>query len=525
MSVHDLQAPSQDGAILVHPPLDCLEDSLHQARTLLAGESFTFEGTSLSGLRTRARQETVDQVRAYYRETGEPVDLPISDAWLVGGHQPELFHPGVWLKNFFLAGQAKRFGALALNLVVDNDIARQPILRVPGTGQILSFPFDAGRSESPYEERNVQDETLFNRLPKSVLDSVGGWPFRPLLVDFWIDVYAQSERTRNLGERLVRARRAWERRWGIQPIELPVSRLAQIPSYRLFLKHILFRADAFREAYNAAVHAYRQRYGLKSKNHPVPDLASDGVWHEVPFWCWRSGTGRRGRLYAHRQGDVVHLRCEKEPLTAFNVSDAVAKLGELEQQGWKIRPRALSLTLFVRLFLSDVFVHGLGGGKYDEVTDAILRSFFAVSPPPFLVVTGTLRLPLPRHEVSEHDLMRLQWRRRDLIFNPQRHIPARTRLSPRDHEILMTKAVLMRYVPHRHKERKDRFFQMRHLNEDLQHLVADQTRETRKEIHQTERALHHNAILGRRDYAFCLHPEDSLRRFVSQVLEASVAVS
>ena len=38
-----------------------------------------------------------------------------------------------------------------------------------------------------------------------------------------------------------------------------------------------------------------------------------------------------------------------------------------------LRPRALTLTLFARLCVADFFIHGIGGGKYDEVTDRIIR--------------------------------------------------------------------------------------------------------------------------------------------------------
>jgi len=59
-------------------------------------------------------------------------------------------------------------------------------------------------------------------------------------------------------------------------------------------------------------------------------------------------------------------------------------------------PRALTLTLFARLILGDFFIHGIGGGKYDEVTDQIIRDYFGIDPPAFQVVSGTLHLPFPK---------------------------------------------------------------------------------------------------------------------------------
>ena len=51
-------------------------------------------------------------------------------------------------------------------------------------------------------------------------------------------------------------------------------------------------------------------------------------------------------------------------------------------------------TLFARLFLGDLFMHGIGGAKYDQVTDSLVERFFGVKPPGFMTLTATLRLPV-----------------------------------------------------------------------------------------------------------------------------------
>ena len=70
---------------------------------------------------------------------------------------------------------------------------------------------------------------------------------------------------------------------------------------------------------------------------------------------------------------------------------------------WVIRPRALTLTLWVRLLLCDLFVHGIGGAKYDRVTNDIFRTYYRCEPPAMACVSATLRLPLPRAAVQEKD--------------------------------------------------------------------------------------------------------------------------
>jgi hypothetical protein len=49
--------------------------------------------------------------------------------------------------------------------------------------------------------------------------------------------------------------------------------------------------------------------------------------------------------------------------------------------------------MFLRLFVADLFVHGIGGGRYDQITDRLIRSHFGVVPPVFAVTTATLYLP------------------------------------------------------------------------------------------------------------------------------------
>ena len=53
-------------------------------------------------------------------------------------------------------------------------------------------------------------------------------------------------------------------------------------------------------------------------------------------------------------------------------------------------------TMYLRFYLSDLFIHGIGGAKYDELTDEIIRRFFGIEPPRYLTATATIRLPIDR---------------------------------------------------------------------------------------------------------------------------------
>ncbi len=222
--------------------------------------------------------------------------------------------------------------------------------------------------------------------------------------EFWPLAQARARETDNLGaclaQRVISSKAAGEcRRWK--------CRRAAFASCRPFIGS---RPTCWRHLprlwgiYNAAVAQYRRAYRLRSANHPVPDLARDGEWLEAPFWLWTSAAPKRRRLFAREQGDRLlvtdraGLEIELPPSPDADLSRAVDVLADLPARGIKLRTRALLTTLFGRLLLSDLFMHGIGGGKYDELTDLLIARFFGLEPPGFLVLSGTLHLPVDAAE-------------------------------------------------------------------------------------------------------------------------------
>src|SRR5262249_26691973 len=137
-------------------------------------------------------------------------------------------------------------------------------------------------------------------------------------------------------------RRRHEREWGCDNLELPVSRLAGTRAFGRFVAHIVTDLPRFHLAYNGAIRAYREANRIEHKLHPAPEIERRGQSFEAPFWFPRNGS--RGKEFVPTAGEV--------------------------HPPAPVRPRALTLTLFARVCLGDFFIHGIGGGKYDEVTDA-----------------------------------------------------------------------------------------------------------------------------------------------------------
>jgi hypothetical protein len=520
------RAPRQDGSVLAEPPLDQTGRLLADSRQRLAAPVPSLLGRSLPQLRRQASREALALATDYLRQADEPVPPVASTSLILAGHQPELFHPGVWVKNFALNSLARCHGCTPLNLVVDNDTAKSTALRLPvreegGRARLETLAFDHWSGEVPFEERAVRDEAQFADFADRATPLLEQWGFTPILPVLWAEARRQAERTRLLGERLVAARRSLERRWGCHNLEVPLSALCRSESFAWFACHILVNVQRFHAFYNAAVGDYRRLHGIRSRNHPVPDLAREGDWWEVPFWAWRAEQAQRSRLFVQPGKDRLLLRAGTVswpalPLGADHQATVSAWL-DLERQGLKVRSRALTTTLFARLLVGDLFIHGIGGGKYDALTDELLRRFYALEAPRFLVLSATLHLPIAPRSVEPGQHAALARELRDLHWNPQRYLDGRA-ADPQVQALLARKRDWIARESAGAAERRERFQTLRELTGRLRSHVPGREEALGHELAVADAQLAENAVLQRRDYAFCLFPEQKLRPFCDKFL-------
>jgi hypothetical protein len=516
-----LRAPTEDGAVLAVPPLEQVGALVEANHARLRRPDRQLLGRPWPDLQREARAAALEAAARYLSERGEPGPTP-SDRLLLAGHQPELFHPGVWVKNFALVGMARRHGGVPLNLVVDNDNVKSTAVHVPtptgtpGEVRYRPVPFDRWSGAAPWEERPVADPAVFDSAGERIQDVMAGWGIQSLMPTLWPRARQARQRGEVLGECFAFARRSLERDWGSRPVEVPLSRLCDTAPFAWFAGHLVLELPRFHALYNEAVHAYRKVHRLRSRHHPVPDLAADGDWLEAPFWAWRTGQTQRHRLFARAWPDRVELRVGGEVWAALprRPEGCVEAWRGLAGQGKKLRTRALTTTMYARLFLGELFVHGIGGAKYDELTDEIVRRFFTIEPPAFLVLSATRLLPLRAPEVGEADRQRLARALRDLHWNPQRHLPP----GQRHQAAAAEKQQWMGRTPADRPGRRERFRRLRALTEQLRPTVAGQAAELRGELARVERELEARAVLRRRDYCFCLYPDSVLRPFCTAFL-------
>jgi hypothetical protein len=211
---------------------------------------------------------------------------------------------------------------------------------------------------------------------------------------------------------------------------------------------------------------------------------------------------------------------------------AVEVLRDLPRKGICLRARALTTTLFSRLCLADLFVHGIGGAKYDEMTDRILSRFFGVPVPGFLTLTATLYAELTQpFSVAPEDAARLQRLLRDLRWNPDRHLTPDHNAEVSgliDEKQSLVSAMKSADDPCATRRARrarslcnfERYKRIHEINNRLAKFVADQEQRATEELAEIRRQLAVNAQLQDREYAFCLYPADKLRRLMASLWPA-----
>jgi hypothetical protein len=304
-----------------------------------------------------------------------------------------------------------------------------------------------------------------------------------------------------------------------------VSEVARTAEYRTFSLDILQKLPQFHEAYNGGLRTFRRVHHEKNAAQPMPDLGRDGERWEMPFWVWRR-EGRRQRLWASQATGRFSLfvDMEAEPFAtiaesslASGGSEAVALLEKCEAEGTKIRPRALTLTLFARLFVGDVFIHGLGGAIYDKVTDEIVRSYYRVEPPQAVMATGTVLLPLRCLNVTECDRVAQLRRLRDIRHNAERLMDGRRRSSAEARRLIERKAALVATSGPSREDRQRVWQELHEVNGRLSTFLENEPAATRLALEEIRRKLALNKLLKDREYPFVLYPRDELIAFYNEV--------
>jgi hypothetical protein len=312
--------------------------------------------------------------------------------------------------------------------------------------------------------------------------------------------------------------------WGLQTLEVPQSAVCDSEAFHWFLVHIIANIERFRECYNQAVHEYRRANGIRNAAHPVPDLATDGHWIEAPLWIWSAEQPQRLRVFVCRCGNdyVVSNRAGRTVRFTLNserdAAEAVRRLMDWRREGVKIRSRALVTTLWARLALSDLFLHGIGGAKYDQATDRLMETFFRLPAPGIMVLSATLYMPIAHAAARGEDIRTIRRRLRDLTYHPEVFLRESASLGDPAAAALVAEKQTLVVASAGDNSGYARWKSLNRVNSDMQPLVAARRQQLLDQLESAQRTTRHDKVLGSREYGFCLFPETYLEEFFSELL-------
>ncbi|RCS40481.1 hypothetical protein DTL42_24205 [Bremerella cremea] len=515
-----IRAPRGHGESLVVPcpvlPGTLVESNrqgLDHATTSVA------RGTTLGALREEVRGQLLQRARDYtqqYREI-EPTADPTAPL-ILSGHQPALYHPGVWFKNFLIDRIATKVSGTAINVIIDNDVAPAPSISAlqgtPDDPQPARIAYDEPGPRLPWEMTKIESLDTLLSFAERVQATFKTFVSEPLLASFWPEVLSAVEAGKPLGLAFSQARNRLEADCGLKVLDIPLSQLCQTDGFWRMFVGIVEEAERYREIYNACVDNYRAVHGIRSSSHPVPNLGADESWTEVPFWVWTAENPRRRPLWiAHTENGIRLTDRAAWQAELSGRTDWVSQLHLLSDQGVCVRPRALATTTILRLAASDLFVHGIGGAKYDQVTNEIIRQFYGVQPPQYVTATASALLPMSRPEEAEDELFAIERKLRDVTFNPDRAVENQAIDDPQWKRLLQQKSDLLRNVPAL-SEKSLWHQQLQKVNDQLRELITEPVARLRIERDRLFRQQHQTRLLTSREFPFILFPQEGLRNLL-----------
>jgi hypothetical protein len=376
------KAPAQDGQTLLWPAgNELLRETAQNAARLASADSVRVQGMPVSQLRRNIRQWL-----------GHADDRPM----VATGHQTELYHPGVWVKDAAINAIADRCGGAAYHFAVDTDQPKHLSLRWPGVS--LPVTDDPALQTADWSGLLAPPTPAYLQEISRAYDGASSqWNFQPLLQPVLDSLRRSCLEEVTLSAAITNAQHQLDWSLGLKHHAMLVSPMLASQTYLVFVHHILSRAAEFAADYNAALAEYRRETGITSQTRPMPDLQVTADAVEVPFWLDDLASGTRGRAQVRRSNDSCVLATGGSEIVLRSDAEgesAADQLGQwLKQNRLRLSPRALTLTTFLRLLVVDQFIHGIGGARYDQVTDRVLASHFGIDPPRFAVATGTLFFP------------------------------------------------------------------------------------------------------------------------------------
>jgi hypothetical protein len=543
MKIESFTIPKNNREIFIKPAYEDIPGLIDLNKERFRFYGFDINGIPFSEFRERVRSETLKKAGEYTEgiksfcsrlNIAGTENLPcIDDTYKSGrniiatGHSPILAHPGVMIKHGLVNSIAKKVKAIGINIVVDNDACHDDCLNIPDINgpdssveRVEFLPSPYNLYNLAFEDIRYTDSTQLTAFKESVLKVLHSPDMKKTFEDFMNPVISLSKETLGFTDLFTCARHAFLLKFGIGNLEVPVSLISETEPFLNFFLYITANARSFVNIYNAKLAEYRRLKKISSRANPLPDLMEKGYVVELPFWIWSEGESRKSLYASVADNRRISIICEDKIVDYFdfggddnlscNSSENISRLRDLISKGIKIRPKAIVNTMYSRMFFSDLFIHGIGGAKYDLITDEIIREFFGVEPPAYATVSATLHLPYKPFNISSDDVTALKHTIKDMGYNPDKYASGEVMEDSGMMSMVSEKRELIDKEAHNSEEKHRAFERLKELNDLMKEKIRPLIEEKEKELEDLEKKLMYNSIVTNREYPFCIYPESML---------------
>ncbi len=436
------------------------------------------------------------------------------------GHSPVLAHPGILIKHSLVSSIAKKVNGIGINMVVDNDASNDNCLNIPEiNGQdavVEKIEYFPGLRNLAFEEIRYAGSTQLPTFKEGVLKTLRNPDMAQTFENFINIAIKVSKEAQQFSDIFTYARHLFLARFGIYNLEVPVSTISETDSFLHFFLHITANLKRFVNIYNTKLREYRTLKRISSKANPLPDLKEEGYVAEMPFWMWREDEQRESLFASIADEGRISIICENKIVEHFDFGEKnrstenLKRLKALLSKGIKIRPKAIANTMYSRMFFSDLFVHGIGGAKYDLITDEIIRAFFCIEPLEYATVSATLYLPYKPFDVSDKEINSIRHVIKDMGHNPDRYATGKIMEDAEMRSMINEKKELITKASRDTKEKRLAFDRIKELNTLMKEKISPLIKEKGKNMEGLEKKLRYNSIVTNRVYPFCVYPEKML---------------
>ena len=411
---------------------------------------------------------------------------------IYSGHQAQLWHSGILAKDLLAVHAARRCDVEARHLVVDQDAHSVWRIEYPFRfrdaleSRAMRLAPDRASVPTGYQPAADPDTLKGNLspLPRDAADRLAD------AID-----HAAAGEPRTLAEQVSSMTQRLAAAVGADLPRVYASSFARADGFGELVGMMIEEAERCVVAYNAEV-SRRPEAGMRV-------LAVGRELVELPLWACRWEAARE-RVFV----DVGDTRRRL----------AFADGTPIDTNKWDVLPRALAMTAYLRAGLHGGpitrFIHGLGGGVYDRVTEAWWQRWRGAQLASAAVATADVTLDFDVPLADREELSRAKWYRHHTPHNVDRLLDLDTPEARRKRELIE------HMDDNRDRARRSAaYYEVQSINETLRRDHAEVVHAADRRLERAQRGLVNARTAARRDWPLFLYAPSCLQRLADAVKE------